>query len=135
MRTHAEFASSDFPAYESEDEEINPGIFGKRLAEFLAQGLPSHGFPVVCVGHEDWGWMVELKNEPFHLWVGCANYEEFEDGFLCFIEPSKPFIRKWFSKIDTVPTVERLASAIETLLQVSGKVSRFRWWSEHEART
>jgi hypothetical protein len=135
MRTHVEFISSDFPSYPNEEEEINPGRFGKRLADFLAEGLPAYGFKVRCIGAEDWGWMVELENELFPLWVGCGNYEEVENGFLCFIEPSKPIARKWFSKIDTTSTVERLASAIEALLQSSGKVSQLRWWSINEAGT
>ena len=39
MKTHLEFTSSAFPAYPGEDKQINPGIFGKRLAEFLAENL------------------------------------------------------------------------------------------------
>jgi len=35
MRTHVEFTSTAFPAYPGEDQEINSGIFGKRLAEFF----------------------------------------------------------------------------------------------------
>ena len=135
MRTHVEFRSTGFRAYENEDEQINPGVFGKRLADFFAAGLPAQGFKVRCVGAEDWGWMVELENETFPLWIGCANYDEFENGFLCFIEPSKPFIRKWFKKIDTCATVERLALAIETLLLGSGQVSQLRWWSVDEIGT
>lgn len=133
MRTHVEFRSNDFAPYENEDEQINPGVYGKRLADFLAEGLAAHGYKVRCVGAEDWGWMVELENTAFPLWIGCANYEEFENGFLCFIEPSKPFIRKWFKKIETSYAVEPLASAIESVLSGSGKVSQLRWWSDAEA--
>jgi hypothetical protein len=135
MRTHLEFRSTDFGPYESEDEQINPGVYGKRLADFLAEGLPAHGFKVRCVGAEDWGWMVELENETFPLWIGCSNYEEFENGFLCFLEPSKPFVRKWFKKIDTSSTIEHLASVIESLLLSSSHVSQLRWWSENESGT
>ena len=135
MRTHVEFVSNEFPPCENEEEQINPGRYGKRLAEFLADGLASYGFKVVCIGAEDWGWMVELENEAFPLWIGCGNYEEFENGFLCFIEPSKPFVRKWFLKMETGPKVEQLATAIEAVLKGSGKVSQLRWWSESEAGT
>ena len=130
MRTHVEFVSSDFSPYTGEEEEINPSRFGKRLAEFLAQQLPAHGFSVTGVGVEDWGVRVDLDNPDHPLWIGCGNYEEFENGFLCFIDPSTPFVRKWFKKFPTAPTVERLAVAIETILQSSGKVSNIRWWSE-----
>jgi hypothetical protein len=133
MRTHAEFTSTEFPAYPGEDKEINPGIFGKRLAEFLAENLPQHGFKVLCIGAEDWGWMVEIENKGFPLWIGCANYDGTENEFQCFIEPSKPFVRKWFSKLETGPTVEKLAAALEAVLLQSGKVSGFRWLSDQQA--
>ncbi len=132
MRTQIQFQSTSFPPYESEAEQINPGVFGKRLADFLAENLPAQGFKVRCVGAEDWGWMVELENETFPLWIGCANDEAVENGFQCFIEPSKPFIRKWFKKIDTSSTVERLATAIESVLLGSGKVSQLRWLPENQ---
>ncbi len=135
MRTQIQFHSTSFPPYESEDEQINLGVFGKRLADFLAESLPAQGFKVRCVGAEDWGWMVELENETFPLWIGCANDEGVENGFQCFIEPSKPFIRKWFKKIETSSTVERLAAAIESVLLGSGKVSQLRWLPEDEADT
>lgn len=35
MRTHFEFRSAAFPAYEGESEQINPGRHGKRLAAAL----------------------------------------------------------------------------------------------------
>jgi hypothetical protein len=35
MLTYVEFRSGNFPPYEGEEQESNPGIFGKRLAEFL----------------------------------------------------------------------------------------------------
>lgn len=133
MRTHVEFRSDYFPAYEGEEGQINPGRFEKRLAEFIASDLPRHGFKVSGVEAEDWGWMIQLENDAFPLWIGCGNYEEYPDGFLCFIEPSKPFIRKWFSKIDTTETVERVASALDAILSASGKVAHQRWWSEADA--
>ena len=132
MRTHLEFASTAFPAALGEDQEINPGRFGKALAEFLRDALPLHGFKVRRIVAEDWGWMVDLDHDPFPLWIGCGNYEEFEHGFLCFIEPSKRTVWKGFSKIDTGPTVERLGIALESILRKSGKVSKLRWWTEDD---
>ena len=132
MRAQMEFISADFPPYPGEDEQINPGRYGLRLAEFLSQQLPAHGFSIRTVGVEDWGVMVELVNPDYPLWIGCSNYEEQENGFLCFIEPSTPFVRKWWKKFANAPTVERLASAMETILLSSGKVSNLRWWSANE---
>jgi len=130
MRTNLEFRSPAFPAYPGEDEEINPGRHGKRLAQFLAAELPHHGFEVSGVEAEDWGWRLDLQNDGFPLWIGCGNYEEYEDGFLCFIEPSKPFVRQWLKNIPTSETVERLATALEHVLRQSDKAQDLRWWTE-----
>ena len=101
MNTLVEFKSDKFPPYEGEEAQINPGLWGKRLAEYLQEQLPRHGLKVTCIGPEDWGWMVELENEGFPLWIGCGHQNDEPDVFLCFIEPSKPYLRRWFKKIDT----------------------------------
>lgn len=134
MRAQLEFISPHFPPYPGEDQQINPGRYGVRLAEFLAAELPAQGFTVRSLSVEDWGVRVELDHDAYPLWIGCGNYEEYENGFLCFIEPATPFVRKWFRKLPNAPTVERLATAIEAILENSGKVSGLRWWSENELR-
>ena len=134
MQTNLEFRSSAFPAYPDEEEEINPGRFGKRLAEFIAAGMPSHGLKVSGIHAEDWGWRVDLQNDAFPLWIGCGNSEEFDDGFLCFIEPSKPFVRKWLKRIPTADVVQRVASALGQIVQQDGKARELRWWTEAESQ-
>lgn len=133
MKTQLEFRSQAFPPLPGEEQQINPGRYGRRLVDFIAAELPRFGFEVQSIGNEDWGWMVELKNEAFPLWIGCGNLDETEDGFLCFIEPAKPYLRRWFKKIDTTARVSALALALETLLFESGKVSDLVWWSEGAA--
>jgi hypothetical protein len=82
MRTHLEFRSSAFPPYPGEEEQINPGLYGKRLAEFLAEALSKAGFVTDQPGPEDWGWYLTVENREFSLWVGCGHYQEYPDGFL-----------------------------------------------------
>ena len=75
--THVEFRSDAFPADPDEDELINPGRFGRKLAVFL----------------------------------GIGNYDEYDNGFLVFIEPSRPFVRlfpRLWQRLDTRPTVAHL---------------------------
>ena len=135
MRTHVELRSDAFPPYSDEEAQVNAGRFGKRLAEFLADALPRHGHKVVGLKPEDWGWRIDIENDPFPLWIGCGNYDEYPNGFLCFIEPSKPFVHRWLSRIDTIPTVERVASAVDAIFASCHAVSNVRWWSDDEART
>jgi hypothetical protein len=130
MKTHVEFRSARFPPYEKEEDEINPGRWGKRLAEFLAERLARSGFPSGEIYAEDWGWAIPIENDGFSLWVGCGNYEEHADGFLVFIEPSKPVIRRLWRKISTEVRVTALAAAIESILSREPSVRDLRWWNE-----
>ena len=133
MKTQVEFRSDKFPAYKNEEQEINPGRYGKRVAEFLAAGLRSHGFETEELIAEDWwGWVVPIKNDGFKLWIGCGNYEEYPDGFLCFIEPHTPLIRKLFKKIDTQSRVEALQKAMDAVLSESAGIRDKRWWTHEE---
>jgi hypothetical protein len=43
MKTQVEFRSSKFPPYEGEQEQINPGLWGKRLAEYFVRKLSEKG--------------------------------------------------------------------------------------------
>ncbi len=92
MKTQAEFRSNKFPPYDGEQEEINPGC----LAEYLQKNLPHHGVKVTGIGAEDWGWMIELENDEFPLWIGCGHQDGDNDEFLCFIEPS---VRAVYQKV------------------------------------
>src|SRR5690348_14936914 len=114
MKTHLEFRSSAFPPYPGEEDQINPDLFGKRLAEFVVEALKADGFNPDEPGPEDWGWSVTIENSAFPLWVGCGHYQEYEDGFLCFIEPSKPYVRRWFRRIPTEAVVGRVGTVLES---------------------
>lgn len=132
MRSHLEFVSTSFPALAGEDAQVNPGSHGKRLAEFLCDELPGRGFSVTGMNPEDWGWRIDLEHAAFPLWIGCGSYPEYQNGFLCFIEPSRPFVRKLFKRVPTGEAVGRLAAALQSVLEQSGKVQQMRWWSEDE---
>jgi hypothetical protein len=132
MKTYLEFHSDKFPAYENEENEINPGRYGKRVAEFLAAGLRLHGFQTDELFAEDWGWVVPIKNDNYKLWIGCGNYDEYPDGFLCFIEPHTPVIHKLFRKIDTQLRVEALQRAMDAVLSESAGIQDKKWWTHDE---
>ncbi len=132
MKTHIEFRSDRFPAYEDEEQQINPGIWGKRLAEFLCAHLKEEGFETEEPIGEDWGWVVPIANEKFRLWIGCANYQEYPDGYLCFIEPHTPFVRKLLKKIETEERVAALQLAMDKVLNADAGIREKRWWTYDE---
>lgn len=129
MRTQLQFTSTAFPPYPGEEEMINPGIWGKRLAEFIVSRLPDHGVVTDAFYAEDWGWEIPVRNEAFPIFIGCGN-QTAPGGteFLCFIEPSKPEIRKgFFKKISTVADVERVAQALERALRSHPEIMDLQW--------
>jgi hypothetical protein len=134
MRTHVEFRSDAFPAEPGEEEKINPGRWGAALARYLRQELSTQGFSVKEPYAEDWGYAVEIDNPEFNLWIGCGNYEEYPDGFLCFIVPDKPIIWKRFRRIDTRARVDAIAEALEIVLRKPPGVRDLRWWPDSKRR-
>jgi hypothetical protein len=134
MKNHVEFRSDSFAPYQGEEDEVNPGLFGKRLAEFLVPQLENRGYVVKDLFSEDWGWVISLENAEFPLWIGCGRYEEYPNGFLCFIEPHEPFVKKFlfFGKIDTRPKVDALRQALDEILSSEPSVSDIKWWTHDE---
>jgi len=135
VRTHVEFRSAAFPSQPGEDEEVNPGRWGKSLAAFLRAELTKAGLGGGDAYAEDWGWEIPIDNAEFGLFVGCGNYEEHPDGFLCFVAPSKPYIRKLFRKIDTTARVATVADALDRILSAHPGIHSVRWWSQAESAT
>lgn len=134
MRTHLQFSSDAFQPTAGEDSATNPGIFGARLASFLADQFVAAGYleaDVVCA--EDWGWMVKLEKRDFHVWLGCASYDT-PPEWLVFIEPSKPRVRAGiFKHVDTTAVVEKVADQLETVLKDAGSATKLIWWSDHDS--
>lgn len=136
MRTHLQFRSAQLRDPKGVGNSINADIRGRMLADFLSAQFEKRGYDG-GVGEEDWGWMIELAFEPVHLWLGCSSYAEPDDpdpqDWLVFIEPSKPFVRKLFKKIDAQPAVAAAADLLEQVVVAEGGASDLRWWSDHES--
>ena len=128
MRSHLEFRSAEL--FDSSLTSGMPG--GENVAKLLSEKLTDEGYRVESVAPEDWGWRVQLSNARFPLWVGCGHYPEYSDGFLCFIEPSKTYVRRWFRRVSTEQEVERLAASLERIFGDCGLVSNLRWWTDDE---
>lgn len=132
MKTQVEFRSDAFPPYEDESDEINPGRFGKRVAEYLQAELNVKGFKTNGPFSEDWGWLVEVQNAGFRLWFGCGNVDGTTNEFLVFIEPQTPSVRPFpfLKKFDTIPRVKALQTAIDELLASHPDVRNIQWQTD-----
>ena len=127
MKTQVEFRSSKFPPYDGEEEEINPGLWGKRLTEYLAKELAGHGIETEEMAIEDWGCYLPIRNDGFRLALCCGHQDGDDDQFLVFTEPSKPKVKKLFRTIDATPQLNRLLSAVKTILESDPEIREITW--------
>lgn len=127
MKTQVEFRSSKFPPYEGEEEQINPGLWGKRLAEYLVPKLAERGIETEEMVAEDWGWYVPVRNEGFRLALCCGHQDEGEAAFMCFTDPSTPVVKKLFKKIDATPQLARLTEALQQILASDPEIREVVW--------
>jgi hypothetical protein len=127
MKTQVEFRSNKFPPYEGEEEQINPGLWGKRLAEYLVQKLSERGINPEKIIGEDWGWYIPIPNEGFRLALCCGHQYGDNDVFLCFTDPSTPIVKKFFKRIDATAQLTRLTEAVQQILASDPEIKEVVW--------
>jgi hypothetical protein len=127
MKTQVEFRCAKFPPYAGEEEQINPGIWGKRLAEYLVQKLSEKGIQTEEIIAEDWGWYIPIQNEGFRLAICCGHQDGDDDEFLCFTDPSTPVVRKLFKKIDATAQLARLTEAMRQVFSSDPEIRDVVW--------
>ena len=127
MKTQVEFRSSRFPPYEGEEEQINSGIWGKRLAEYLVQKLAERGIETEPIVAEDWGWYIPIRNDGFRLGLCCGHQNGDDDQFLCFTDPNTPIVKKFLKKIDATPQLTRLTGVLQEILDSDPDIREIVW--------
>ena len=121
-----DFTSSMFKPVAGEEEETNPGIIGKALAEWLAIKLKENGYPVGKVIAEDWGWLVEVRQKPFYLWVGCGNVEGEQNQWRCFVQAEPNIFQRFLLRVNTKPEAEAFHQNLIKILKAEKEISDVR---------
>ena len=127
MKTQVNFRSSKFPPYDGEEEQINPGLWGRRLAEYLVEKLAGLDIEAEDIVADDWGYYLPIRNEGFELAVCCGHQDGEDDEFLCFTEPSKPIVKKFFKKLDATSQLMALTAALEEILTSDPDIREVVW--------
>ena len=127
MKTQVEFRSSKFPPSDGEEDEINPGLWGRRIAEYLVEKLSERGIKSDSIIAEDWGYYIPIQNERFKLAVCCGHQSGDDDEFLCFTDPSRPIVKKLFKTIDGTAELTRLTEAIHQVLVSDAEIRDITW--------
>lgn len=127
MKTQVEFRSSKFPPYEGEAEEINPGLWGRRLAEYLVTSLADKGIGTEEIIAEDWGYYLPIRNDGFRLALCCGHQNGDDDQFLVVTDPSTPKVKKLFRTIDATPQLARVLDALRAILDADSEIWDIVW--------
>jgi len=127
MNTQVTFRSDKFPPYDGEQEQINPGLWGKRLAEYFVEKLKGTGIDTEEIIPEDWGWYIPIKNYGFRLAICCGHQNGDDNEFLCFTEPATPIIKKLFKNIDATEQLTRLVNAMDRVLRADPDIRNVKW--------
>ncbi len=129
------FKSSKFDIEPGEDEEINPGIYGRSLARWLKERLEAKGYSIAII-EEDWGRCLMCSRDPFMLWVGVGNVIDDDatplgDGppakeqvtWHCFATAEVFFWKRLFRKIDTKPALSKLNADLGQILSAEPEIT------------
>lgn len=114
-----EFESSAFPVIPGEDEETNPGIYGKALAQWLVEQLRAAGFHPSDVIAEDFGWCVPVKSEPHSLYVACASTGERPNQWRVFAFAEGGVLARILDKDRSAQSLSTLFTALRRCLESS----------------
>ncbi len=130
------FKSSLFDIEPGEDEEINPRMYGRQLANWLKTQLELRGYDVEPVIAEDWGRCLMCTRDPFMLWIGCGSVLEYSTSkpdepppskeaviWTCFTTAEVSLWKKIFSRPDTAPALEKLNADLAFILASEPSIS------------
>jgi hypothetical protein len=120
------FESSAFAAIPGEDEETNPGVYGKVLAQWLAAQLRASGFSVGDVIAEDFGWCVPVKSEPHSLYVVCASTGETSTQWRVFAFVEGGVLSRFLGKDRSAESLATVFTAVRRCLESAAAVRGLR---------
>jgi hypothetical protein len=125
--------SSRFAIEPGEDEETNPGIYGRALAQWLATQLPAFGWRVKGCIAEDFGRLVEVEDPKFRLFVACASGHDGDDSWQAFTFAEGGGLLGAFAKSEKQLLADRLLSDVERALRGDSSTQDIRLESANDA--
>ncbi len=121
------FQTDFFKPLPGEEEETNPGRYGKALAQWLGERLKERGVTVEGVIPEDFGWVVMVSRKPFMLWLGCGNTDGSTTEWNVFPVAELSTIQRLFKREDPGPAIEKLREHLAELLPSIPGVTNVIW--------
>lgn len=126
METSVEFESQMFSAFLPDDAQVNPGVYGAKLAFWLSQQLAQRGMLSSYPQYEDWGWFIEYSTEDqCEYWLCCANRNGAQDKWRCYLErKAKSFLGRNKAPVEGAQSLMR---ALRVVLMEERGISNTIW--------
>ncbi|PWT92317.1 MAG: hypothetical protein C5B56_02425 [Proteobacteria bacterium] len=124
---HVTFTSGAFPVEPGEDQETNPGIYGRTLATWVAQKLRDRGIPVVEVLAEDFGRIVIVRRKPYLLWIGCASIDNSQREWQMFLALELGLFGRLLHRKEGQEELDRLRGHFRAIVAEIPGVSAIEW--------
>jgi hypothetical protein len=121
-----DFESSVFAVIAGEDEHTNPSVYGKALAQWLAEQLSAQGLPTDEVIAEDFGWCVPVDSKPYRLYVVCARAGETQEDWRVFAFVEGGLMSRLFGKDTRAQSLASLFAVVKQVLQSTPGVKGLR---------
>lgn len=112
---------------DGEEQETNPGRFGKALAHWLADGLRGRGVLVDRVFAEDFGWVAMVSGKPYPLWLGCGNIEGSKMEWTIFPVAEPSLLQRLFKRVDHSKEIDALHKHLVEIVRTVPRVSNVVW--------
>lgn len=120
------FESTAFPVAEGEDEETNPGLFGRSLAEWLSSQLKERGVATSAVVPEDFGWCIPVAERSAKLYVACSSADGKATSWQVFAFSEGSVLGRFLGNNKSAEALGNLHRMLKDILGESGQVSGLR---------
>ena len=122
MANFLHIRSAKFPPLPGEEEElVNPGTYGKALAEYLQEKLRARAYDSPSICCEDWGWWVTVCLPDKTIGLSCyrAHDKDGECEFACStsLEKARSWSWKRFRFVDLSDQLGRLDADLKAILE------------------
>lgn len=127
MSKQLSFTSTFFKPIAGEEDQTNPGRFGKALAQWIAEELRKAGTAIEGVIPEDFGWVVMVYRKPFPLWIACGNEDGSEERWVMYVVAEPSLFQRVLRRVNPAPAVAELEERLARIVQGAPGASDVSW--------
>jgi hypothetical protein len=120
------FECADFAVMPGEDQETNPGVYGKALARWLAEQLHAAGFSAGAVVAEDFGWCIPVGARPHAVQVVCAAGGDTPYQWQVFAFAEGGILSRLLGKDRSAASLDEVFAAVRRCLESAPSVRGLR---------